>query len=474
MQARASASWSSVLLLYLVSLLAGVGCLWAITRYGQIELGGMERFTVIGQTEPLLRAMGEQLSKNFGSPLGGLILQILTILAASKLCGIAFRRLGQPQVMGEIVAGILLGPSLLRVALPDVHAYLFPESSLPRLFFLSNIGLVLFMFTIGLELDLKSLRARAKSAILVAHMSIILPFVLGAGLALLLYGEFAEHKFGFTSFALFMGVSMSLTAFPVLARILQETNLTRTPLGAAAITAAAIGDVTAWCILAVVVGIVQSGSAIGAWAVVSLAVVYTAFALLVARPVLADRLQWSAPGSNDIPKTTIAIVFMILLASCLATESIGIHALFGAFIAGSIMPETGAIKEKLADRVQDVCALILLPLFFAFTGLRTEIGLLNDVHLWLVCALVVLVAVAGKMGGSIIAARWTGLGWRESTALGALMNTRGLVELVVLNIGYDLGILPPTIFTMLVIMALATTMMTGPLLRLLGVAAIAA
>jgi Kef-type K+ transport system membrane component KefB len=469
MLARASAKWSSVLYVYFISLFGGLACLWAIMRYGQVQLSGAEPSAVIGQTQPLLQAMTEQLRKNFGSPLGSLMLQILTILVASRLCGMAFRRLGQPRVMGEILAGILLGPSLLKVLLPDVHAYLFPESSLPRLFFLSNIGLVLFMFTIGLELDLKSLRTRAKSAILISHMSIIVPFLLGAGLALFLYDELAPHKFGFTSFALFMGISMSITAFPVLARIIQEWHLTRTALGAAAITAAAIDDVTAWCILAVVVGIVQSGSPIGAWAVVSLAVIYTAFAVVVARPALADGLQWSSPGSDEIPTATLAIVFMILLASCLATETIGIHALFGAFIAGVIMPETGAVKAKLAHRVHDVCTLVLLPLFFAFSGLRTQIGLLNDAHSWLICVLLISVAVVGKMGGSIAAARWTGLGWRESAALGALMNTRGLVELVVLNIGYDLGILSPKIFTMLVIMAVVTTMMTGPLLRLLGV-----
>jgi Kef-type K+ transport system membrane component KefB len=449
----------------------GFACLWAIARSGEALFGAAHPSAVIGQAQPLLQAMSEQLRKNINSPLGGLMLQILTILGVSRICGLAFRRLGQPQVMGEILAGILLGPSLFKVLAPAAHAYLFPESSLPRLFFLSNIGLVLFMFTVGLELDLKSLGTRAKSALLISHMSIILPFVLGAGLALVLYSEFAPTKYGFVSFALFMGISMSITAFPVLARIIQENNLTRTALGSAAITAAAIDDVTAWCILAVVVDIVQSGSPIGAWAVVSLAAAYIAFALLVARPAIADLLQWSGPHSDAIPRTTLAVVFMILLASCLATETIGIHALFGAFLAGVIMPEKGSIKAKLTDSVHDVCTLVLLPLFFAFTGLRTEIGLLNDVHAWLICALVISVAVAGKVGGSVLAARWTGLEWRESAALGALMNTRGLVELVVLNIGYDLGILSPKIFTILVIMAVVTTMMTGPLLRALGVVA---
>src|SRR4029077_1507648 len=313
-----------------------------------------------------------------------------------------------------------------------------------------------------------SLATRAKSALLISYLSIIVPFVLGAALALVLFEPFAPHQFGFLSFALFMGVSMSITAFPVLARIIQEHHLTRTTLGAAAITSAAIDDVSAWCILAVVVGIVQSGSSAGAVGVLSLAVVYTGLALFAVRPALKRWLPTSATGSRIAP-AKLAVVFMILLTSCLLTESIGIHALFGAFLAGVIMPEEGAFKAKLGASVEDVSPLVLLPLFFAFTGLRTEIGLLNDLDGWLICGLIIAVAVVGKMGGTIAAARWTGLDWRESAGLGALMNTRGLVELVVLNIGYDIGILTPKIFTMLVIMAIVTTMMTGPLLRLFGI-----
>jgi len=379
------------------------------------------------------------------------------------------RRFGQPRVIGEILAGICLGPSLLKAAFPELHGFLFPESSLPRLFFLSNLGLILFMFTIGLELDLSALRTRARSAVLISHMSIIVPFVLGAGLSLFLYDQFAEHKHGFVSFALFMGVSMSITAFPVLARIIQEHNLTRTTLGAAAITSAAVDDVTAWCILAVVVGFVQSGSSSGAFAVISLAIAYTGVAVLVIRPALRRFLPLTPAAVQRIAPSKLAVVFMLLLVSGLMTETIGIHALFGAFLAGVIMPDENGFRSKLIASVEDVSTLIMLPLFFAFTGLRTQIGLLDDGYSWLVCGAVIAVAVAGKMGGSIAAARWTGLDWRESLGLGALMNTRGLVELVVLNIGYDIGILTPKMFTMLVIMAIVTTMMTGPLLRLFGV-----
>jgi Kef-type K+ transport system membrane component KefB len=473
MHKPASAKWTTVVYLYAAALFGGLVCLWAITRYGQQlsppDAVGNGATAVIGQSQPLLQAMAGELRKNFGSPLGSFILQILTILVASRVCGLILRRLGQPRVMGEIIAGVCLGPSLLKAVFPEFHGFLFPESSLPRLFFVSNIGLILFMFIVGLELDLRSLASRAKSALLISHFSIILPFVLGAGLALFLFGEFGPHGFGFLSFALFMGVSMSITAFPVLARIIQEHNLTRTTLGAAAITSAAIDDVTAWCILAVVVGIVQSGSSAGAYAVVSLALVYAGIAVFAVRPALRQWLAPSRSGSPQIAPAKLAVVFMILLASGLLTESIGIHALFGAFLAGVIMPEEGAFKTKLVASVEGVSTLILLPVFFAFTGLRTEIGLLNDAHSWLICGAIVAVAVIGKMGGSIAAARFTGLEWRESAALGALMNTRGLVELVVLNIGYDIGVLTPKIFTMLVIMAIVTTMMTGPLLRLFGI-----
>jgi Kef-type K+ transport system membrane component KefB len=468
----ASARWSSVFFLYATSATGGLLCLWLIARYGQqlsvADGGGIAPAGTIVHGRPLLESIADELRKNFGSPIGGFILQILTILVVSRICGFLLRRLGQPRVVGEILAGILLGPSLLKAAFPEIHGFLFPESSLPRLFFLSNIGIVFFMFTIGLELDLGTLRVRAKSAVLIAHLSTLLPFVLGAALAVFLFGKFGVHRFGFFSFALFLGISMSVTAFPVLARIVQEHDLMRTTLGTASITAAAVGDVTAWCILAVVVGIVQSGSSAGASVVVSLAVFYTAFALFAVRPALRRWLPVPNLAAQRLPPTCLASVFMILLASCLLTETIGIHAIFGAFLAGIVMPDTAGFKAKLVASVEDVGTLVLLPLFFAFTGLRTQIGLLDDAISWMICGGIIAVAVAGKMGGSIVAARWTGLDWRESVGLGALMNARGLVELVVLNIGYDLGILTPKMFTMLVIMAIVTTMMTGPLLRLFG------
>jgi len=473
MDERGSAKWSRVAYLYVAALSAGMVCLWAITHYGQ-QLGpsngaGRASPIAVGESQSLLPDFLGGLANNFGSPLGNIILQILTILVTSHVCGLILRRFGQPRVIGEIIAGICLGPSLLKAVFPELHGLLFPESSLPGLFLVSNIGLILFMFIVGLELDLHSLSARAKSALLVSHFSIIVPFVLGAGLAVLLFGEFGPHRFGFLSFALFMGVSMSITAFPVLARIIQEQNLTRTNLGAVAITCAAVDDVTAWCILAVVVGIVQSDSSAGAYGVVSLALVYVGAAVLAVRPVLRRWLVPAMSGSPRIAPAALGGVFMILLISCLLTESIGIHALFGAFLAGIVMPEDRGFKTKLVASVEDVSTLILLPVFFASTGLRTEIGLLNDIHSWLIAGVLIAVAVVGKMGGSMVAARFTGFNWREAAGLGSLMNTRGLVELVVLNIGYEIGVLSPKAFTILVLMAIVTTMMTGPLLPLFGI-----
>jgi Kef-type K+ transport system membrane component KefB len=407
------------------------------------------------------------LTRNLASPLSNLILQILVILFAARICGLCMRYLGQPQVVGEIIAGICLGPSLLGFALPEVHAFLFPEGSIQRLYFLSQVGILLFMFVVGLELDFSLLRSRAKAAIVISQVSIVIPLLLGVGLAFLLYEEYGSPERGLLSFALFMGIAMSITAFPVLARIVQEQGLTRTPIGATAITCAAVDDVTAWCLLAFVVGLVQSGTgANAAWAIGS-AVVYALFMLLVARPFLNTRLGPSIQGPQISP-AVLSVTFMAMLLSAFITEAIGIHALFGAFLMGVVMPEQNQFKEKLIARIQDVTTIVLLPLFFTFTGLRTQIGLLDDMQSWLVCGLVLVVAVLGKVGGAVAAARLTGYTWRMSWLLGALMNTRGLMELIVLNIGYDLGILSPKIFTMMVIMAIVTTMMTGPIVRLLN------
>ena len=335
-----------------------------------------------------------ELTRNLGSPLGNLILQILVILAVARGCGILVRRLGQPQVMGEILAGIFLGPSLLQPAAPEVHAFLFPEGSVQRLYFLSQVGILLFMFIVGLEFDIKAMRSKARSIFIISQASIAAPFVLGIGLAYLLFPDYGPRDQGMLAFALFMGISMSITAFPVLARILQEHGLTRSALGTMALTCAAVNDVTGWCLLAVVVGLVQSGTGAGAVWTIALAVLYMFFMLFAVRPFLRRRSK-SFTSEAQLSPGLLAFAVIALLLSAWITEIIGIHALFGAFLMGVAMPEHNGFKEKLNARIHDVTTVILLPLFFAFTGLRTQVGLLDDAQSWLICALVLLVAVLG-------------------------------------------------------------------------------
>ncbi|NSL90024.1 cation:proton antiporter [Chitinophaga solisilvae] len=401
---------------------------------------------------------------NLRHPLSLLLLQIIVIMLVARLFGILANKVRQPAVVGEIIAGVLLGPSLLGWLTPSVSAFLFPPDSLKTLQFLSQIGLAFFMFIVGMELDLSKIRNKAHDAVMISHASIIIPFFLGVWLAYYLYTDFAPAQVSFLAFALFMGIAMSITAFPVLARIVQERKLTGTPLGTMAITCAAADDITAWCILAVVVAIVKSGGLVTAVITITLALVFVVFMLLMIRPWLKRRLAIQTGRGKQ--KAAISTVFFTLLLSALVAEVIGIHALFGAFLAGVIMPADVSLRQLLTDKVEDISVILLLPIFFVFTGLRTQIGLLTQGHLWAVCGMIMLVAVAGKFGGSTITARLMGQSWRQATAIGALMNTRGLMELVVLNIGYDLGILSPEIFAMLVLMALATTFMTGPLLDL--------
>jgi Kef-type K+ transport system membrane component KefB len=412
-----------------------------------------------------LDILRHEISRNMQVPLTGLLVQVLAILVFSRLCSYVLGLLGQPQVVGEMVAGILLGKSVLGFLWPAGFAGLFPESSMPRLYFLSQIGLIFFMFVVGLDLKLSGWKARAPAAVLVSHVSIVFPFLLGALVATGIYGTYGPANIPFSSFALFMGIAMSITAFPVLARILQERKLTHTSLGVMAITCAAVDDVTAWCVLAAVLGIVKAGTMSNALVVLLLALAFVGAMLALVRP-MALRILRPATLEGNFTRGQLATVFCVLLGSALVAEIIGIHALFGAFLAGAIMPQSVSFRSSLMEKIEDLSAVVLLPIFFAYTGIRTEIHLLDSWHAWLVCAGIIALAVVGKMVGSALAARWSGIGWRESWALGTLMNTRGLMELVVLNIGYDLGILPPTIFAMMVVMAIGTTLMTGPLLSL--------
>jgi len=413
-----------------------------------------------------LAAFQETLDGNMHHPLAVLIMQVLAIIAVARLFAYLFNKLGQPSVMGEIVAGIVLGPSIVGYWFPDVFHFLFPEGSLTNLQFMSQIGLLLFMFVVGMELDLKLLTKRAQDAVIISHASIVIPYALGVGLAYFLYIDFAPPTIAFSSFALFMGIAMSITAFPVLARIIQERGLSGTRIGTVAIACAAADDITAWCILAAVIAIVKAGSALSALFTIGASLIYVLLMIKVIRPFLI-RLGDIHKDRETIARPIVALMFLVLFGSAYCTEMIGIHALFGAFLAGAIMPPELSFRKILINKLEDVSLVLLLPLFFVFTGLRTRIGLLNEGDLWLICGAVVGVAVLGKFGGSALAARFTGNSWKDSLSIGALMNTRGLMELIVLNIGYDLGVLTPKIFAMMVIMALVTTFMTGPALDLI-------
>ncbi|MFT4176134.1 MAG: cation:proton antiporter [Luteolibacter sp.] len=455
---------------YFVTLLVvGVGIL-GILHFGKDlpSPGGVPQQVATTSPDSLVDAVSKDLKHQLDQPLSHLFVQLLVIIGAARLLGGLFTRLGQPSVIGEMTAGILLGPSLFGLLAPDAFQFVFPPDSLGALKLLSQLGVCLFMFTVGMELNVQHVRNKAHVAVVVSHASIVAPYFLGVALAYFLFSSLAQPGTNFTAFALFMGISMSITAFPVLARILGERKLTKTFLGSTAITCAAVDDVTAWSALAFVVAIAKSTSLAASALNLSLVAVFIALMVFAVRRFLPRMIGESELVKPDPSRRTLALVVCVVIGAALCTEVIGIHALFGAFLAGAIMPDTANFRHKLTVRVENFSTVLLLPLFFAYTGLRTQIGLVNDVNGWLVCGLIILVATAGKLGGTAITARFTGIGWRDSLRLGALMNTRGLMELIALNIGYDLGILSPRIFTMLVIMALVTTCMTGPLLTLFG------
>jgi Kef-type K+ transport system membrane component KefB/nucleotide-binding universal stress UspA family protein len=392
------------------------------------------------------------------------LVEVLIVIALSRLVGLGFRWIKQPQVIGEIVAGIMLGPSLFGLVAPDLAATVFPAEAVPFLNVLSEIGLIFFMFLIGLELNPKYLKNNLDTAILTSHVSILVPFSLGSLLALLLYPIVSNNSVSFTAFALFLGAAMSITAFPVLARIITEHNLQNTKLGTLALTCAAVDDVTAWCLLAVAIAVTRTNSMVGALPTIFEALIYIVFMLTVVRWFL-QRLSKHYNRTGRLTQLVLAGIYMGVVASALITEWIGIHLIFGAFLLGAAMPKNAGLTRELAEKTEDFVLIFLLPVFFAYSGLRTEIGLLNSPELWLLCAAVLGVAIIGKYVGTYAAARVCGISNREASALGWMMNTRGLTELIVLNIGLSLGVISPILFTMLVIMALVTTFMTSPLLE---------
>jgi len=394
------------------------------------------------------------------------LLAIGVVVIACQIVARIVVRFGQPPVIGEVLAGILLGPSLLGRFAPGVESVIFPANARPALGVIAQLGVVLYMFVVGLEFDPSSLRKRAAPFIVVSQVSIVLPFALGCGLAALLYPAFGPPGVPLIAFALFMGIAMSITAFPVLARILTDRRLSRTELGIAALTCAAVNDVMGWCLLAVVVGVARSTLS-GAAASAILAVTFIVIMFVAVRPVVA-KLAMRHGGDAEVRETTIAWTLAGLLASAVTAELIGIHAIFGAFIYGAILPAESPIAKALRMERTAVLTILFLPVFFALTGLRTEIGLMSSVSQWGICLVIIVLAIAGKFGGSFLAGRAVGLPSGFAARLGVLMNTRGLMELVVLNVGMDIGVISPALFTMMVIMAIVTTAMSGPLLDLLG------
>ena len=400
------------------------------------------------------------------TPVAMLLLQMIAILFTARIFGWVFVKIGQPSVIGEIVAGIVLGPSVLAYFLPEVSAFLFSPETLGNIHILSQIGLILFMFVIGMELDISEVQKKMKETILISHTSIVVPFFCGMLTAYWTYSEYASGTTPFISYALFIGVAMSITAFPVLARILQEKGMTKSHLGVLSLASAANGDVTAWCLLAAVIAIAQSGTFAGAVYMILFVALFLVFMFFVLRPFL-NIIGNIYRNKEVVTKTIVAFMLLILIISAYVTEVLGVHALFGAFMAGVAMPSNPKFRKILTEKVEDISLAIFLPLFFVSTGLKTQIGLISTHEEWITCLIFILFAVIGKVLGTSVAARVTGESWKNSWLIGSLMNTRGLMELIILTIGYEMGILPPTIFVMLVLMTLVTTIMTGPLMNLI-------
>ncbi len=457
---------SRSLIYYLVMLLVFGGLMYFIIKEGEARQI-QEAISVSNEAPHDLKegffVFKDLLMHHVESSIGILLLQIIVILITCRLFGWLFAKMQQPTVIGEIVAGIVLGPSVLGHLLPSVSSFLFPLDSLQNINMLSQFGLILFMFAIGMELNITEVRQKLKETILISHTSTIFPFFLGMVTAYFLYNKYAYESTPFLSFALFVSIALSITAFPVLARIIQEKGLTKTHLGTISLASAANGDITAWCLLAVVVAIAQAGSMLSAIYNIGFSFIYLLLMFTVIRPFLR-MIGHIYHNKEVVDKGLVAFMFLLLIVSSYLTEILGLHALFGAFVAGVVMPDNIKFRKIMTEKVEDVSLALFLPLFFVSTGLRTEIGLLNSPELWYMCGIFILVAIIGKFGGSLVAARFVGETWKDSLYIGALMNTRGLMELVVLTIGYDMKILTPPIFVMLVLMTLVTTFMTTPLI----------
>lgn len=396
-----------------------------------------------------------------------LMLQIGVILLVARVVGKLFNKIGQPQVVGEMVGGILLGPFLLGWAAPGIFNAVFPASSVGHLVALSQVGLVLFMFMVGLALNAGEIRSNRNAAVLISHVSMVIPFCAGALIAFYIYPRLADDSYSFTGFALFMGASMSVTAFPVLARILTERNLLESRIGSLSIACAAVDDVTGWCVLAyVVVTIRASRSAAPAYIMALEALAYAILMLFAVKPLL-PWFERSFTRDKRLTENAFALIVLLMLASALATEWMGLHVVFGAFFMGAIMPRNREFTRHVLQKFESLTVIVLLPLFFGLSGLRMSVHGIRGPAVWAYALLIIVAAVVSKLGGSMIAARWAGIGWKDAAGLGILMNTRGLMELIVLNVGLEIGAISQTVYSIMVLMALVTTFMTTPLLGLL-------
>ncbi|MDO5035865.1 MAG: cation:proton antiporter [Porphyromonas sp.] len=399
------------------------------------------------------------------SSFGLLLMQVIIILIFARFVAWLFTKMGQPSVIGEIIAGIILGPSVFGLLHPDLFSTIFPTHSLGNISLLSQFGLILFMFVIGMELDLGEIQKTLKKSLIIAHSSIIAPFILGIILVLFLYREYGGASSTPLTFALFFCISLSVTAFPVLARIIQEQNKMNSHIGMLAMSSAASGDITAWCGVATIIAIAQSGSPGGALFTLLFATAYMLVMFKVVRP--AFKLIGEAYNTNEVAgKGVIALTFVTLLLSSYITEILGLHALFGAFVAGIVMPTNIKFRHMMTEKVEDVSLSIFLPLFFVSSGLQTEIGLLNTAHHWLITLAIIAIAIVGKVWGTYVACRVVGEDHRDSMYVGILMNTRGLMELIILSMGLQLEILSPIVYAMLVVMTLVTTFITTPMLNI--------
>ncbi len=401
----------------------------------------------------------QTLNAALGNPLSLFLIQAILIITCARTFGLLFKKLGQPSVMGEITAGLFLGPSLFGGIFPDYLPLFFPEYSLVYLKNLSQVGILVFMFLTGMEIDKGHLKKNAPSALVISHAGILFPFFLGACLSFFIYKNYAPAGVAFAPFCLFMGIAMSITAFPVLAKILEEKKLLGTPVGTTALSCAAADDVTAWTLLAGIVAVAESGSPL---IFIRTGLLSAAFVLLMFK-VIKPWFRQGLLDSFQQGKNILTRVLILIFTSALATELIGIHALFGAFLAGTLIPGEPRLREYLREKLGFLSHL-LLPLFFALSGLKTQIGLVSGTASWTLCLIIIIIAIAGKFGGTAAAAKFTRMKNEECLAIGALMNTRGLMELIVLNIGLELGVISPVIFAMMVMMALITTLMAGPIL----------